>query len=124
MIPFHETKKIRNSLIIMVITFIVGIYVMTSYFQRLEEKYPFIIKADHIDNKLIDIRPYQSIAYVEFDNNRKMTLDFARNINYQPANLNEFLKLNDHILKKKNSDTLFVIRTDSVFTFVLGEIIK
>ncbi len=123
MIPFNDTKEIRKLVILLLVGFPLGAFIMIKSLQYWWNQYPKVELTDEINNKIVDITPYQSTAMLKLDDGRQLTFFGSRNYKLQPYNLNEFLKKGDILTKKANSDTIKIYRTGSEYIFIHNKVL-
>jgi hypothetical protein len=123
MIPLTDTKRIKLLFKLMIIGSIVSLTLVIGYNKYEQKRYPKIAKEDSIEGIIKKLRPYQSVAKVEMDDERRFMIIGSLNYNYEPSITNEFLREGDFIMKKKNSDTLYIKRENDIFWFILGGVI-
>ena len=78
----------------------VGHYIYTKWDAS---EYPWLTHEQPLAEKIIKVKPYQSIVRIELVNGEKYKLINARNYAYEPYSLHEFISVSDSILKKANS---------------------
>lgn len=118
MIPFKDTKEIKKLVILLMVGFPLLTFIMIKCLGYWWDQYPNVELTDEINNKLMDITPYQSTAMLKLDDGRQLSFSGSRNYKLQPYNLNEFLKRGDILTKKVNSDTIKIYRSGSEYIFV------
>ena len=63
-------------------------------------------------------------VHITFDNNVKVQFAPSCNYLYKKIFLYDFLRKGDSIIKRKDSDTLYVFRNKQEYYFVLGKFIN
>ncbi|WP_422360212.1 hypothetical protein [Reichenbachiella sp.] len=88
-------------------------------------EYKKINKEDMITPNLVDsVFSHMGFILISLANNQKICLPYTRNFQFKAEFLGDFLNVGDVISKKRNSDTLFIIRNDERFVFVVGKTIN
>lgn len=132
MISFIKMKNNRyNNIIIysIIIPLFIG-FIYLNYRGGLKEKeiYKIVDRSWNIDGVIIDIRTSNYInnrgTIITTSDNQKFIFPWARNFNYKRSMLSEFVQKGDSILKKKNSDSIYIYRENEVFYFILEERIQ
>lgn len=77
-----------------------------------------------LDEIVTDVYPLKSSIYVQVENKKeRVTIDYSRNYDYDPIELNEFMKIGDRIVKNKCSDTLYIFRNNERFFFLIEDVL-
>lgn len=100
-----------------------GIVWMITSQNTLLKEYPRVELGYQIVGKVVSTEVSKSIVRIQLENRQKFTIPAARNYDYSPSDLNEFLKLGDHINKRQGSDTLLISRNGEQYFFRLGKFI-
>lgn len=124
MIRIDNKKKLWLLVKILAIGSILSISLLVLIERHYRSKYPFVVRSEYVAGKIIEVKPYQSVAMVKLQGGKTFALTTSRNYSYEPYDLNEFIGVGDSLVKKKNSDTLFVKKENAIFYFVLGEFIN
>ncbi len=66
----------------------------------------------------------QGAIYVELNNGEKFRVGRTRNYQYEPAELMDFLKINDSISKPANDNLFLIYRNGERYFFKLGQSIN
>ncbi|WP_436517258.1 hypothetical protein [Ekhidna sp. To15] len=66
---------------------------------------------------------HRGTCAVELNDSTGFFLKHSRNYNYSEPWLNRFLESGDKLMKNKNSDTLWIERSEKRYFFILGEFI-
>jgi len=78
------------------------------------------------DEELIDVYQTKSFLYIQLSNKSKR-IEIRESCNYEYMELspclNEFLKEGDRLIKNKCSDTLYVIRDEKKYHFLIEDIL-
>jgi hypothetical protein len=83
------------------------------YFQRWNKKYgdfQSINLNTEINSKLHILRVYKGMTYLRMLNGEQIAVEELRNNLYQPPEFFNYILNEDSLVKRKNSDTLFVHR--------------
>jgi hypothetical protein len=78
---------------------------------------------DTIDSEVLEIVSGKAMAEVRFSDGKIKYTRFARNLAYNPQDIETFLKKGDKLVKSAGVDTIKIIRNDSTFYFVIGKTI-
>ena len=107
---------------LMLIGSIIGIYIMNSYVNDLNQEYSIDIRDEgNIKARVIDITPWHGVVFVHLSNDKKYWIDNSRNYNYDHIFIDDNIKIGDSIIKKDNSDSLLIKSSKGEFIFVVGE---
>ncbi|MCZ8070298.1 MAG: hypothetical protein O9311_08080 [Cytophagales bacterium] len=99
-------------------------FVFTFNYLRSEE-YPLILDKDSLNYFVDKVETDRSISFVVFQNNKKFTIPWAKNFNYEESpSLSEVLSNGDFVSKKPFSDTVWVKHSGKQYLFVLSEAIE
>jgi len=100
---------------------IIGMFLMNSYVNDLNQEYSIEIRDEgNIKAKVIEITPWHGVIYIHLSNNRKYWIDNSRNYNYDHIFIGDNIKIGDSIIKKDNSDSLWIKSSKGEFLFVVG----
>jgi len=83
-----------------------------------------LTKRMSVEAKTVAVLSDRGFALLELDNSQKISIEHSRNYDYSTPWLNDFLQVGDHLLKNKNSDTLWIKRGVDKYYFVIGEFIN
>lgn len=87
----------------------------------LNNQYPFLLKEDSISGTITYVNCFKQVTLLSFSENKSVTVDYAKNYDYKNSNLCCFLDVNDSVLKRKNSDTLYVYKNKVKYFFIIGK---
>jgi len=118
MIPWSDTKRIKELFILLLVGFPICTLIMTKALKFWWSKYPHLEQTDILNNKLLEITAYQSTAMIKLDDGRQLSLLGSTNYDLEPDNLNQFLQVGDILIKPANSDTIKIIRSGTLYIFV------
>ena len=121
--------KNRKVFIVYLVTLIVIIVIGAIIFERqLQEQaredkkdYPELKHTEELSAVVTSKRCEMGQALIKFSDGSRYWLVHSRNYSYTPEYLCQFLTIGDSLLKKANSDTLYILRSNNEFHFVLGE---
>ena len=115
----YTLREYLAVILLFLVLFSLGIY------QIIKVGSPIEIKlSTELDEIVTDVYSLRSRAYVQVENKEeRIKIDYSRNYDYEPAELNEFLEIGDKIIKNKCSDTLHIFRNESRFFFLIGDIL-
>ena len=128
---FYAMK--RNKRIVSIIVFAVIIPILTlvlmftlqsKYIASLNREYKNIDTHDKIEGAIHSIKTRKGGAYITLDNKIKVHFYPSCNYLYKKIFLDDFLRNGDQLIKRKNSDTLYVYRNNQEYYFVLGKYIN
>ena len=74
-----------------------------------------------IDDEIVGINIIRSYAAIRFKDGSQRTIYFARNYDYAPYDIVQFMHEGDKVFKKENNDTISVIRNDIDYIFLLNK---
>jgi hypothetical protein len=77
-----------------------------------------------LDASISSVLSDRGTAYVKLGDSRDIFIVHSRNYDYNEPWLDDFLQVGDHLLKNKNSDTLWIGRGNDKYYFVIGEFIN
>jgi hypothetical protein len=130
---FLNMSKPPKIPIIFSIALIIAFFIMLlrqcgvgDYISKIHKEFEEIQKKDSIFGKIIYIEPDHpklkrgGEVLIILDTNQKIWLHQSYHYYMHPSELHEFIRLNDFIVKKKNNDTLYIVR-DTIYYFVLGK---
>ncbi len=101
---------------------IIGIYIMNSYVNDLNQEYSIDIRDEgNIKARVIDITPWHGVTNIHLSNNRKYWIDNSRNYNYDHIFIGDNIKIGDSIIKNYSSDSLWIKSSKGELIFVVGE---
>ena len=128
---FYDMKK--NKRIVVIIAFWVVLPILTlvlmftlqsKYITSLNREYKNIETQDEIDGVIHSMKSRKGGVYITLDNNVKVQFAPSCNYLYKKIFLDDFLRKGDQIIKRKDSDTLYVFRNKQEYYFVLGKFIN
>ena len=115
-------KEVILVFIIIVAGSIIGISLMHFYVNRLSSEYSTDIRSvSKINAIIVKIVPWHGITNVELSNGNKYKINHSRNYVYSNPFFGDNIKLGDSIIKKANSDSLWVKSSKGEFIFIVGE---
>lgn len=122
-------KKSKNLIITIYVIFLIafGIFIFSiqvNQLNSLKANYDVVNKNDSVYGVIKEMKTRKGGAFLTLSNKHKVSFYPSRNYSYKPAFIADFLKTGDSINKKKNSDTIFVIRNDKAYYFIHREIIN
>lgn len=97
--------------------------------KKLYDEYPAIMGNDSVNNVILEIghssftgfRETSGLAFVLLDNNRKCRINTNLNPNFNYIGINEIISISDKLLKKVDSDTIFLIKETETYFFILND---
>ncbi|MBN1416029.1 MAG: hypothetical protein JW973_13085 [Bacteroidales bacterium] len=81
-------------------------------------EFSLVDKSTEISGIIVHLREYRGNSLIEMNDGSKYWLKLAKNYNYDPPTLYEFVKNGDSILKQPNNDTIFFFRGSSRYYFL------
>lgn len=121
MIRFDDTEGLKRLIKLMLIGSIVSFILIFGYHYYQKEEYPQPSYEESFEGSVIHLSTYQSVVMIELDNHKKYMIFGSRNYKYDPYILQDFLREDDLIEKKVNSNLIQIERGDSIFTFEIGK---
>ncbi len=112
--------KLITGLIIIISLFIISSIMLSKEIQNdLSDKFKRITFNEEISGTVKKKFNNRGTVYIEFLDSSKYSILDVKNDIYKPNYLDDFIKKNDLIFKKKDSDTLFVKRDTNIYYFIL-----
>lgn len=106
-----------------IITFPSAIKKSNREFEERRRNYPFLLENESVSGIVTYVHCCKSVTLLSVNNSVSVTLDKARNYEYEIFELCCFLEVGDSIQRKGNCDTIFIYKQKQEFYFVLGEFI-
>jgi len=79
---------------------------------------------ENIFGEIIHVFSDRGIPGIILDDSSKVTVRHSRNYDYKDPFINTFLQEGDQLIKRANSDTLWIKRNGQIYFFVIGEFIN
>jgi hypothetical protein len=121
-----NTSYIRGFAILMAGGLVVGIgwMFLVAYFQAKE--FPELSFADSLQNeRVLSFEANRGIAYVDFGDGCKHTLNWGQNWNYDDyPTIVSIISIGDIVSKKANSDTIVIAHSGKDYFYILGQMIE
>jgi len=119
-------KKYFIVILLVLIGFIfISIYLLKLYNVSLNEQYPLLKINDEVKGKFKNAINNHGTINIELYDLRKFSIPQSRNYSLVPYSFDDFLKLNDSIIKARNNDTIYIIRGKTKGNyFVIGKFIN
>ncbi|MCZ8355820.1 MAG: hypothetical protein O9340_13855, partial [Cyclobacteriaceae bacterium] len=95
MIPHNKPKEIKKHVKIFIVSSILGLVLLFVHSFLNDRIYPEVGFDQQISGKILNVIPYQSIVKIELVDGRRFRFNSARNYQYDPYQMNEFLKKED-----------------------------
>jgi hypothetical protein len=106
-------------IIIVVIFFIVGGKLMDKHWQKIYQEYPSVNRNQALNDCIIDVFSSRGFSYVLTKDSAKYSLSANENPDYEDYYLMDFLHEGDSLVKRRNSDTLYIYRDNEKYHFIL-----
>ena len=124
---FNRTIKIFRKywyyyvfgLIIIAIIMIVSVKLMDKRWQRIYKEYPSVNRDQALNDRVLDLFTSRGFCYILTKDSVKYSLSAYENPDYENYYLMDFLQEGDSLVKKRNSDTLYIYRDDKKYHFIL-----
>lgn len=120
MISLDKPKTIAFFYLGLFVAFIIGAIIFITYWQNEYAKYPIVTKETKVFKKVKRVRREHGTLLIDFSDETKYSIHFARNYLYIPYGIFKFVNSGDSIIKYANSDSLIVKRNSKEYQFVLG----
>ena len=122
--PFIPVAKFNKKWTILFIAYLVIGSIVTLYFSesrwnRMIETYQLVDIDSEFEGVVWDIYQKQ-FTFVTLNNKTQLRFMPLRNHAYQPFSFSSFLQLGDLIYKREASDTIFIVRNEIKYHFVIG----
>lgn len=129
-----ESNSLRTFLGILVIGIIIFVMVYNDFSMNNQrkkeddeyiqiEKYKNEYKGRLLSKQIS--KGYKGLTLMHLTNNAKFSIsESTRNYLYSGQDLDYFIQIGDSIFKPANSDSLFIIRKDRTYYFIIGKIIS
>ena len=118
----YRVNRIIYILVLFAILSLIGIHIMNIYVDNLSKEYSFDIRNEKdINEEVVKIIPWHGVTNVQLSNGKKYWIDMSYNYDYRSSFIGDNIKLGDSIIKKANSDSLWVKSSKGEFVFVVGE---
>jgi len=115
-------KKIIIGILIGLIGIIIISIIEDNYLENLKKEYSNDIRDEsNINAKVISIIPWHGVTFIYLSNNKKYWIDNSRNYNYDNIFIDDNINVGDSIMKKSNSDSLWIKSSKGELVFVVGE---
>ena len=122
MARISKKRNLIYVIILLSIGSIIGIYLMDEYVDKLNEEYSINIKGSgKIHSKVIKIIPWHGVTNIVLSNSEKYWIEPSRNYNLDNIFIDDNINVGDSIIKKADSDSLWIISSKGKFVFVVGE---
>lgn len=105
----------------LVIGFIAMVVVGTGLWQLNYSRYPIVSTDTEVRKKIEELDREHGTIYLQFTDGSKLGVGFARNYQYEPADIFFFGEIGDSLIKRGNTDSISIKRKDKEFIFVLGK---
>lgn len=92
--------------------------------EKRASNYKVLEKQIGLDVIIKNVYDHRGASGIEVNDSLGYFIKHSRNYDYNEPWLDDFLQVGDHLLKSKNSDTLWIERESSKYYFVIGEFIN
>ena len=121
----YKINRIIYIFVLFAILGLIGIHIMNNYVDNLSKEYSIDIRSvSKINATIVKIVPWHGITYVELSNGNKYMINHSRNYAYSNPFFGDNIIIGDSIIKKANSDSLWVKSLKGEFIFIVGECIN
>ena len=123
---FMALDKIKPKVVVFLIIYLAigGVIVFTiseSRWQRMLDTYWLVDTESEFEGVVFDIK-LQKFTCVNLNNKIFLRFGSMNNCSYRPYNFSSFLQRGDSIYKKEESDTIFIIRNDTRYYFIINRL--
>ena len=117
-----KTKSTLIFIILFVSLSIIGICIMETYVNNLKQEYSIDIRNESsINARILKIIPWHGVTNIQLSNDKKYWIDNSRNHKYKHIFIENNINVGDSIIKKNNSDSLWIISSKGKYVFVIGK---
>jgi hypothetical protein len=108
---------------IIILAIVISNKVDKQWEEKLKE-YPPVKREQSINKTLISFFTEYGASYIITSDSTKFRIQNSVNYHYKNSSLGNFIQEEDSLVKRRNSDTLFIYRNDKKYYFVLGKFIN
>jgi hypothetical protein len=107
------------------IGFLIMIFYLTGTYQKnIDNKYNIIDNSVEINSVFDHLKGNRGMLYLDFIDSIRFKVGGAMiNRNYIPEDFDSFLKEGDSIIKRRQSDTVLIIRNMKKYYFILNKVV-
>ncbi len=115
MIPIEKPKQWAPFFLVIIVSFIS--FIVITQMDKDNHKYSKITKETLISSVIIDIKRTRGSTGLTLSDNKFYGLIWAENFNYNPSNIEDFVKVGDSLSKLNNTDMIYVYRDSIEYEF-------
>jgi hypothetical protein len=108
-------------LIIFLTIFIIGVKQMDKHWQKIHKAYPFVKREQALNDRVINLFTERGASYVLTKDSIKYSFRSSANYDYKNYYLTDFLQEGDSLVKRRNTDTLYIYRDNEKYYFIHGK---
>ncbi len=118
---FNSKAYVIGFILALGIGFLLGVGDLIKDFRKDMEDYPAVKHANSYEGEIVELRAAGGGIFIDLNGGEKIMLESARNYDYNPMFLFQFLRKGDVIHKPAQSDSLLVHRNGKVYYFIQGK---